>query len=351
MIGSALGDAIGELAFDNRSKDSLLSTLAQQATLVYTDDTAMMLGLAESILAVGGLDPCHLGDTFRANFQEEPWRGYALGPPAIFRRVEREGISYEEAAQRLFGGTGSYGNGAAMRVAPVGLFCYDYDAPDLYEQARLSAIVTHTHPVGIDGAAVRARAVALAVRSNPKASFHVESFLQDLIEFARTRELQEKLEQVGDLLAEDATPSKAAQRLGRGVAVHQSLPFALYAFLRHPRSFMDCLFCAVLHGGDADTLGAMACAVSGAYLGVQAIPHQWQERLENRKTTESLAQRLAEARAHSRAKGGKTPFALRVILLQQRPSEDTVFVSVQGGITCRATKLQLPVERQRSSFT
>ena len=43
------------------------------------------------------------------------------------------------------------------------------------------------------------------------------------------------------------------------------------------------LFCAILHGGDRDTLGAMACAVSGAYLGVEAIPQAWREKIENRQ--------------------------------------------------------------------
>jgi poly(ADP-ribose) glycohydrolase ARH3 len=74
--------------------------------------------------------------------------------------------------------------------------------------------------------------------------------------------------------------------------MHESMPFAVYAFLRHPQSFEGCLLCAVLHGGDRDTLGAMACAVSGAYLGIEAIPPAWREKLENRKHIEDLADKL-----------------------------------------------------------
>jgi ADP-ribosyl-[dinitrogen reductase] hydrolase len=48
-----------------------------------------------------------------------------------------------------------------------------------------------------------------------------------------------------------------------------------------------------LNGGDADTLGAMACAISGAYLGAEAIPRAWREKLENRQAIEELAVRLA----------------------------------------------------------
>jgi poly(ADP-ribose) glycohydrolase ARH3 len=74
------------------------------------------------------------------------------------------------------------------------------------------------------------------------------------------------------------------------------MPFAVYAFLRHPQSFEACLFCAILHGGARDTLGAMACAISGAYLGVEAIPQAWREKLENRQHIEELAVKLAEVR-------------------------------------------------------
>jgi poly(ADP-ribose) glycohydrolase ARH3 len=294
MVGSALGDAIGELAFRGLGEVGLRSQVAQMDVLVYTDDTAMAIGLAESIAQVGGLDPQRLGDIFRANFRREPWRGYASGPPTVFSRVKRFGVSYAEAARSLFGGQGSFGNGAAMRIAPVGLFYHD--APDLYEKARQSATVTHAHPVGVDGAAVLAWAIARAVRLDPREPFPVVDLTQGLVDSARTPEVRDKMALVRTLIAEDVPPPDAAKRLGRGVAVHESMPFAVYSFLRHPQSFEACLFCAILNGGDRDTLGAMACAISGAYLGVGAIPLVWREKLENRGYIEGLAVRLAEMR-------------------------------------------------------
>jgi poly(ADP-ribose) glycohydrolase ARH3 len=294
MVGSALGDAIGELAFRGLGEVGLRSQVAQMDVLVYTDDTAMAIGLAESIAQVGGLDPQRLGDAFRANFRREPWRGYASGPPTVFSRVKRFGVSYAEAARSLFGGQGSFGNGAAMRIAPVGLFYHD--APDLYEKARQSAIVTHAHPVGVDGAAVLAWAIARAVRLDPREPFPVVDLTQGLVDSARTPEVRDKMALVRTLITENVPPPDAAKRLGRGVAVHESMPFAIYAFLRHPHSFEACLFCAVLNGGDRDTLGAMACAISGAYLGVGAIPPAWREKLENRGYIEGLAVRLVEMR-------------------------------------------------------
>ncbi len=292
MVGTGLGDAIGEMAFRRPRKRDLLSAVEQRARLIYTDDTAMAIGLAESIAEVGGLDRWHLGDTFRANYRGEPWRGYASGPPTVFSKVERHGMSYTEAARTLYGGEGSFGNGAAMRIAPVGLFFHA--AADLYEKARLSATVTHAHPIGVDGAAVQAQAVAQAISLDPQEPFPAEDFLHALLETARTAEMEEKLAHVRDAICEGVSPRRAIRALGRGVAVHQSLPFAIYAFLRHPDAFEDCLFCATLNGGDRDTLGAMACAISGAYLGVEAIPWAWRSKLENREIIEGLALRLAE---------------------------------------------------------
>jgi len=295
MVGSALGDAIGELAFRTMDETALRSSVEMAGTLTFTDDTAMAIGLAESITQMGYLDEQHLGDTFKVNFNREPWRGYASGPPTLFAMVDRQGVAYTAAARSLFGGQGSYGNGAAMRIAPVGLFFHN--APDLYEQVRLSAVVTHAHPVGIDGAAALAWMIAQVVQLDPQEPFPFERLCQGVADLAQTPEMRDKLALIPALISEDVSPLLAAKQLGRSVAAHESVPFAIYAFLRHPQSFEACLFCAILNGGDVDTLGAMACAISGAYLGIEAIPHQWREKIENRARIEALAIKLAQIKS------------------------------------------------------
>jgi len=292
MVGSALGDAIGELAFQYRNKEDICIQLDRLKELRYTDDTAMSIGLAESLVKKGILDQQDLGETFRYNYEREPWRGYASGPPTIFSMVKQSGITYAEAARGLFGGTGSLGNGAAMRIVPVGLFFHD--SSDLYEKACMSAAVTHAHPVGKDGAAVQARAVSLVVKLDPKEAFSSRAFMDTLIDFSRTPEIEEKMRLIQKLINAQSPPSLAAEQLGQTVAVHESMPFALFSFLRHPKSFEDCLFCATLNGGDRDTLGAMACAISGAYLGIECISQSWRMKLENRSYIEDLALKLSE---------------------------------------------------------
>jgi poly(ADP-ribose) glycohydrolase ARH3 len=294
MVGSALGDAIGELAFKCHEKEHLCDVIDQVEELVYTDDTAMAMGLAVSMIQKRGIDQQHLGEIFSQNFFQEPWRGYASGPPTLFSIVRDTGIPYVQAAKSLFGGRGSMGNGGAMRIVPLGLFYHGSE--HLYEMASASAEVTHAHPVGKDGAAVEAWAIAHAVRLDPRRQFPLEAFTQGVISFARTPEIRDKMRLIQTLLDKEMPPKIAADTLGRSVLVEESVPFAIYSFLRHPRSFEDCLFCAILNGGDRDTLGAMACAVSGAYLGIDAIPVSWRDKLENRRTLENLASSLADNR-------------------------------------------------------
>lgn len=282
MLGCAVGDALGlsmwKGFFDGR----------------WSDDTHMMIGVAESLVANKGFNGSHMAQTFVRNYEQEPWRGYANGPLKVFRLI-KSGVSWSEAAESLFGGEGSYGNGAAMRVAPVGLLYFD-DVESLrifaYEQSR----ITHTNKLGMEGAALQAYAVALAVKADPRNKISPKVFLEELINFADCDVYKFKLKKVGDLLKE-ANRHKVVRELGNGVEAHNSVPTAIYSFLRNIHSFEDAVTYAVSLGGDADTIGAMTGAISGAYHGSEMIPQRWRGKVERRKYIEDLAKKLWEVRA------------------------------------------------------
>ncbi len=105
------------------------------------------------------------------------------------------------------------------------------------------------------------------VEARPGSAISTIRILRRLVAAARTREIKDKMTLITRMAEEGTDPAEAAQRIGRSIAVHESRPFAVYAFLTAPMSFEACLLCAVLNGGDRDTLGAMAGAISGAYLG------------------------------------------------------------------------------------
>jgi poly(ADP-ribose) glycohydrolase ARH3 len=108
LIGSALGDSLGSY-YEGFCYSSLELNLENYSGR-WTDDTHMMIGFAESLIACKGFEGKHMAQTFIKNYELEPWRGYAAGPPQVFRWI-KSGIPWNEAAKRLFNGMGSFGNG------------------------------------------------------------------------------------------------------------------------------------------------------------------------------------------------------------------------------------------------
>jgi poly(ADP-ribose) glycohydrolase ARH3 len=292
IIGTAIGDAVGRLAANGPPhREALLDEIGREPLLRYTDGTALTLLVAETLIEFGELDPHLLGNRFHELYHSENWRGYGDGMRRIHALVGREGIGYLDAAARLFDGAGSYGNRAVTRAVPLVL--HGGTNAELAENIGIATRISHAHPIALDAAAVLAEALDLALALNPQRPFAPQAFLDVLITPARTREMRARLDLVAFFL-DSATPLPEAARLLRlSAAAHESLPFALYCFLLHPHAFMECLLAAVLHGGDRPAMGAMAGALGGALLGIEAIPPAWRVKLENERHIEALARELA----------------------------------------------------------
>ena len=289
LVGSAVGDALGSSFEGSWSPEGKLENFSGR----WTDDTHMMIGVAESLIENEGFDGRHMAETFVKNYEREPWRGYGPGPPRVFRWI-KSGVAWNEAAKRLYGGAGSYGNGAAMRVAPVGLFYHD-DLEQLCAVAYGQSQITHTHQLGMEGAALQAYAVALATNADPSSGLDPSAFLSELKDFTRNEVYRQKLERAEELLSE-TNKRGVARELGNGVTAHYSVPTAIHSFLRYSDSFEESLVYAISLGGDTDTIGAMTGAISGAYHGAEAIPERWKSKLERRDHIEMLAEELWKIR-------------------------------------------------------
>jgi len=211
------------------------------------------------------------------------------GPPPIIFGMIRSGESWCNAANRLYRG-GSFGNGSAMRVAPVGLL-YSRKLETLREIAYQSSSITHSHELGKEGAALQACAVALALNTPSDEDIDREAFLSRLQNFSRNQLYKEKTARIRELLVEQ-DKAKVVAVLGNGIEAPRSVPTAIYCFLRQAQSYKDTVTYAVSLGGDTDTIAAMAGAISGAYLGIEAIPSEWRAKLENREYIETLAEKL-----------------------------------------------------------
>jgi poly(ADP-ribose) glycohydrolase ARH3 len=290
LLGAALGDALG-CGFEGHpapSASEVRDVLRAHGTLRYTDDTAMTIALAESLVAVSDLDEDHLAATFARHWHAEHWRGYGRGTASLLRAIDGGG-SWRELAPAQFEG-GSYGNGAAMRVAPVAILAGG-DIHRTLDLARRSAQVTHAHLLGIDGAALQAGVVALALASPADEPLDPQAVLAAAADFVTEEVMQEQLTRVGELAAH-ALPAEVATHIGHGVDALSSVPAALVSALLASGSMSDTIRYAIAIGGDTDTIASMAAGITGAHLGAEAIPDAWLARLESRERLIGLADGL-----------------------------------------------------------
>ncbi len=293
MLGVAVGDALGA-PFEGMgmvSPADLERLEAEPGPLRYTDDTHMTLGMAESLLERRGFDGGHMAMTFARNYQREPWRGYGAGPPQVFQLLA-QGVPWNEAGGLLFSGTGSFGNGAAMRVTPTAL-AYYHHPQSVASVAAQSALITHAHELGIEGAILQACTVAYLLQWDPCATFTPSALLELLDGVVPSPDFRYKMERIQVLLP-DAPLDEVVEELGNGIAAHEAVPAALYTFLRNPDSFSRAVLYAISLGGDTDTIASMTGALSGACLGEAAIPIVWREEVEGASRLRELADALLE---------------------------------------------------------
>lgn len=267
LLGLAVGDALGAPfegmgAYDIYHGFGPVRGIVAKPpvdVLTYTDDTQMMIAVAEVLARNGRID----GDALMAAFVEnfDPGRGYGQGARRVIEAA-RDGGDWRELARTLFPG-GSLGNGAAMRVAPVGLL-FRNDLDRVWREAEQSALPTHQHPVGIEGAQLVALAVALAATAD---HFDRAAFFGELLARARTDEFRHQLAAAARLGTAD--PLNA---FGSSIRADRSVVTAIACFAASPSSFKDVITHAITLGDDTDTVAAMAGAISGAYLGAAAIP-------------------------------------------------------------------------------
>jgi ADP-ribosylglycohydrolase len=264
LDGLSVGDAFGERFF---GRPDVVARMAQERAMPrspwkWTDDTAMALSVVETLEARDGIDEEYLAQAFARRFRAQPDRGYGRGAYEILSSIGT-GISWQVAARNAFGGTGSMGNGAAMRSAPIGgYFAHDLDSVVLH--ARRSASPTHAHPDGAAGAIAVAVAAALVARAEIKTS---GALIREVIARTPDGPTREGLSRSLDFL--DATPEQAAMSLGSGAKVISSdtVPFAILSAVRHLTSFEESMWFTVRGLGDRDT----TCAIAGGIVALSPL--------------------------------------------------------------------------------
>ncbi len=188
------------------------------------------------------------------------------------------GEPWSVAAPDLFEGQGSFGNGAAMRVAPLGAYYAD-NLQAAVEQATRSAEVTHAHPEGIAGAIAVAVAAAWACRLRDEPAPPYRADFLDLVHAAVPGgEVRSRLRRARDL--SDRAPVQSAVAVlgnGIGVSAQDTVPFALWCAATRLNDYEEALWLTVSGLGDRDTTCAIAGGVVASYTGVEGIPSSWRQ--------------------------------------------------------------------------
>ena len=330
LVGALLGDCLGaplefitdgalsrirvnqqmKLYFNKHGK----SVHKKAGKYRYTDDTAMAKQIAGQLIESGDCDPPHLAAKFVREAFNEPYRGYGGAVISVFGQLREQmeddgsGIcaDFNGPAGKQFGGSGSYGNGAAMRIHPLALAaCGREDREWMFEQCENAAKITHTNPLGVEGALLQVYSVLLALTGGFRNATEFVGKLHDLAEskFAEESPFKEALRNLEECL-KSGNNDEAYYKLGNDVSALKSVPPAIYSFLKHHQhhrggseaqtAFVDTLKTAFGFGGDTDTIGCMAAAMAGAYHGYEAVPKVLREQCEAAEEMLELADKLHE---------------------------------------------------------
>ncbi|MFE3879370.1 ADP-ribosylglycohydrolase family protein [Kitasatospora sp. NPDC059146] len=272
LNGLSVGDALGAQFFvPETARAHFASRTEPPGPWPWTDDTEMACSVYAAQRERGAIDTFDLTHAFARRHDFD--RGYGPAANRLLRLV-REGGDAGALAAELFDGQGSYGNGAAMRVAPLGA-AYADDPAAVVRPAADTAVITHTHPQAVDGTIAVAVAAAYAVRARtgPMAP---EAFLEAVVELTPYGVLRDALAEAVRLLAEPDARA-VARLLGNGsrTSAADTVPYALWCAARHLTDYRAAVWEAIAAGGDMDTVAAITGGVVAAHTGTHGIPAAW----------------------------------------------------------------------------
>ncbi|MFI1864478.1 ADP-ribosylglycohydrolase family protein [Streptomyces jumonjinensis] len=275
LRGLSVGDALGSQFFVPSNHPLLKRRELPPGAWQWTDDTEMACSVLAVLLDHGRVDQDALARSFAEHHDFD--RGYG---PAVNRmlRLIREGGDWRELAAALFNGQGSWGNGSAMRIAPLGAWYAD-DPEQATHQAEISSYTTHQHREAVVGAMAVAAAAAIAAR--PAGPPMPAELLDGVIALVPRSAVAAGLRRARDMLDyDDAQTVAAVLGSGRRTSAHDTVPFALWSAARSLGDFERAFWTTAQVGGDVDTTCAIVCGVVAAG-GAGQPPALWTERTED----------------------------------------------------------------------
>lgn len=288
LLALACGDALGE-PVEGWSADRITTEYGTLTEFIggrvppggLTDDTAQALRVARSLRNCDGFDPDDVTRRFSEWFD-----GGAVGIGGLTRRVLgriADGEHWEQASRAVWKASPegrNAGNGSVMRCAPIAV-AYAHTPDDPAAVSHTSSKLTHYDPRCVHGCAVLNRTIEGYLRDDPTPLATALSTLPD----DAPDELGAALEPVPDDIDPDT--------LSPTGYVVDTLQAALYHALTATTA-ETAIVKAVNMGGDTDTIGAIAGAVSGARFGAHQLPDRWLDELEQVDELRRLGREIAD---------------------------------------------------------
>ena len=298
LDGLSVGDALGETCFLPENRNALIADPRATAPgpWPYTDDTTMALAIFEVLEEFGWVNQDVLARRFAARYRAAPWRGYGAGAHRLLTQV-LSGTDWRVAAAGVFPG-GSFGNGSAMRVAPLAAYFAEDGYEKVAEQAKLASAVTHAHPEGIAGGLAVAVAATYAwLNRDCRGAEAVKRGLFDAV-LAHTPagEVRQGIERAAafnfDLSVEpavrllddgtqtvpfDMSTERVARQLGNGsrISCQDTVPFCLWVAARYLDDYQSAVVQTIRAGGDIDTNAAIVGGIVALAVQADGIPPDW----------------------------------------------------------------------------
>jgi ADP-ribosylglycohydrolase len=277
LDAQGVGDALGEM-LSYRSERALRRIVEDDLPAgpwFHTDDTEMAISVCAALKSHGFIHQDALAKRFYRRFERDPDRGYGAMTRSQMRALIG-GASWRETAASAFRGQGSMGNGAAMRVAPLGAYFAD-DLERCADQARASAVVTHTHPEGVAGAI--AVAVAAAMAWQLRAGLDAEApkrFFDAVLRLTPASQTRDGI-LLGSAMPPETPIANVARTLGAGylVTAPDTVPFCVWMAANHPGRFVEVIGKTISAGGDCDTNAAIVGGIVALAAGRDGIPVGW----------------------------------------------------------------------------
>lgn len=296
LVGCAIGDALGnpfemKLAnyeplqeWDGTFKEGGTFWWGQPGQ--YTDDTLMSIALGTSLVEHQGFNPEDIADKYLAWMESGNTRGIGGTTAASLTRLKLGASIKESGLTTNQDGTPVGGNGTAMRASPLGLV-YRYDLMHLMEYAIKDASITHNSLEPKVGSV----AVALGTALLANRTVDTKDLLNEVASVLSDSIVKEKILLAQKCIEEGLDPLEALSLVGTAGYVPETVGAAFYC-MGATDNFKDAVVMAVKGGGDTDTTAAIVGAMAGTWYGLEGIPQEYQDGVENFQLLQDLTDEL-----------------------------------------------------------